>query len=181
MKKLFSKLVFTLIISVMLTAEVCAYTYPTSLISNLGNFVGSSGSLYTGALSGTFSVAGVGYEASYFNTFTGGGSVIFNSSMTPDGTWSTHFDWSTAGFSSDQGAGKADHYQVYKLTETWSPAGTGLSFDQGTFIIGYGDGLGDGDYDDLIIAANPVPVPAAVWLFGSGLLGLIGYSRRKTA
>ena len=26
---------------------------------------------------------------------------------------------------------------------------------------------------------NPVPVPAAVWLFGSGLLGLIGISRRK--
>jgi hypothetical protein len=26
---------------------------------------------------------------------------------------------------------------------------------------------------------NPVPVPAALWLFGSGLLGLIGISRRK--
>ncbi len=27
--------------------------------------------------------------------------------------------------------------------------------------------------------ASPVPVPAAVWLFGSGLLGLIGYSKHK--
>lgn len=27
----------------------------------------------------------------------------------------------------------------------------------------------------------PVPVPAAVWLFGSGLLGLIGIARRKAA
>lgn len=26
---------------------------------------------------------------------------------------------------------------------------------------------------------NPVPVPAAVWLFGSGLLGLIGIARRR--
>ena len=26
-----------------------------------------------------------------------------------------------------------------------------------------------------------VPVPAAVWLFGSGLFGLIGFVRRKTA
>jgi hypothetical protein len=26
-----------------------------------------------------------------------------------------------------------------------------------------------------------VPVPAAVWLFGSGLLGLIGIARKKTA
>ena len=29
-------------------------------------------------------------------------------------------------------------------------------------------------------AISSVPVPAAVWLFGSGLIGLIGLSRRKT-
>lgn len=29
------------------------------------------------------------------------------------------------------------------------------------------------------MATNPVPVPAAVWLFGSGLLGLVGMARRK--
>ncbi len=28
---------------------------------------------------------------------------------------------------------------------------------------------------------GPVPVPAAIWLFGSGLLGLIGIARRKAA
>jgi len=30
-------------------------------------------------------------------------------------------------------------------------------------------------------STNPVPVPAAVWLFGSGLLGLVGIARRKKA
>jgi hypothetical protein len=30
-------------------------------------------------------------------------------------------------------------------------------------------------------APAPVPVPAAVWLFGSGLLGLVGVARRKKA
>jgi len=30
-------------------------------------------------------------------------------------------------------------------------------------------------------AAAPVPVPAAVWLFGSGLLGLLGIARRRKA
>lgn len=29
------------------------------------------------------------------------------------------------------------------------------------------------------VASNPVPVPAAAWLFGSALLGLIGVARRK--
>ncbi len=30
-------------------------------------------------------------------------------------------------------------------------------------------------------AASVIPVPAAVWLFGSGLLGLVGVARRKAA
>lgn len=32
---------------------------------------------------------------------------------------------------------------------------------------------------DAVGQLNPVPIPAAVWLFGSGLLGLIGVARRK--
>lgn len=30
-----------------------------------------------------------------------------------------------------------------------------------------------------LVTASPVPVPAAVWLFGSGLIGLAGFARRK--
>ncbi len=30
-------------------------------------------------------------------------------------------------------------------------------------------------------AASPVPVPAAAWLFGSGLLGLFGLNKKKLA
>ena len=29
--------------------------------------------------------------------------------------------------------------------------------------------------------ASVIPVPAAVWLFGSGLLGLVGVARRRKA
>jgi len=32
---------------------------------------------------------------------------------------------------------------------------------------------------DVTITASAVPVPAAVWLFGSGLLGLVGVARRR--
>lgn len=45
----------------------------------------------------------------------------------------------------------------------------------------------DGNFDSTITSIVPlftvseVPVPAAAWLFGSGLLGLIGVARRKKA
>ena len=38
---------------------------------------------------------------------------------------------------------------------------------------------GTGEFIFSAAEAPPVPVPAAVWLFGSGLLGLIGMARRK--
>ena len=38
---------------------------------------------------------------------------------------------------------------------------------------------GLGNFDGLTYATSIVPVPAAVWLFGSGLIGLIGIARRK--
>ena len=37
----------------------------------------------------------------------------------------------------------------------------------------------DPNYGSWLVRTSVVPVPAAVWLFGSGLLGLIGLARRK--
>ena len=48
--------------------------------------------------------------------------------------------------------------------------------------------LFEGSWDDTrintgvgsaLVRTSVVPVPAAVWLFGSGLIGLIGVARRK--
>ena len=36
-------------------------------------------------------------------------------------------------------------------------------------------------YFAVLITPSAVPIPAAVWLFGSGLLGLVGMARRKKA
>ncbi len=36
-------------------------------------------------------------------------------------------------------------------------------------------------YGSFLVTASPVPVPPALWLFASGLAGLIGLARKKTA
>ena len=55
---------------------------------------------------------------------------------------------------------------------------TGILFDEIHIIPG---GSGGAIYDDIQFNVASVPVPAAAWLFSSGLLGLIGISRRKKA
>jgi len=42
-------------------------------------------------------------------------------------------------------------------------------------------GLNDESWglDNVQVAVAPVPVPAAVWLFGSGLIGLLGFAKRR--
>jgi hypothetical protein len=45
-------------------------------------------------------------------------------------------------------------------------------------LVGYA-GTMDGVPLSLSITPSAVPVPAAVWLFGSGLVGLIGVTRRR--
>ncbi len=47
-----------------------------------------------------------------------------------------------------------------------------------TALVGYA-GTMDGMPLSLTITPSVVPVPAAVWLFGSGLLGLVGIARRR--
>jgi hypothetical protein len=70
---------------------------------------------------------------------------------------------------------------------------TQISFDLGVVPAGavaafleISQGIGPFDsaqilIDNVNLEVAQVPVPAAVWLFGSGLLGLIGVARRKKA
>ena len=47
------------------------------------------------------------------------------------------------------------------------------------FYLGDGDKIGVSKVE--LYGVSAVPIPAAVWLFGSGLLGLVGVARRKKA
>ena len=69
-------------------------------------------------------------------------------------------------------------FQQGVARDTYIENGYGLlktvvgSIDTDTEFLGAGHAL---------VRVNAVPVPAAVWLFGSGLIGLIGFTRRKKA
>ena len=55
-----------------------------------------------------------------------------------------------------------------------------LGFDQAAFDAVMGaDTFVLNDYYRFVVSENVVPVPPAVWLFGSGLLGLIGIARYR--
>ena len=52
-----------------------------------------------------------------------------------------------------------------------------LDFELGCITPGTANVAGSGDCSSTSVSA--VPVPAAAWLFGSGLIGLVGMARRK--
>lgn len=63
------------------------------------------------------------------------------------------------------GGPQGDIYDTSRLVSFSADPDSGI-IGSGTFIFS---------------AASPVPIPAAVWLFGSGLLALVGIARRKKA
>ena len=76
------------------------------------------------------------------------------------------------------GTGNSDH--------VWQLVTAILIGDGSEMKIGFSAFDADGTSDTLggsidLVSLKAVPVPAAVWLFGSGLLGLVGYSRRKVS
>ena len=75
--------------------------------------------------------------------------------------------------------------QDIDVVNVWDVAGstyTSVDVDgDGVPGIGMIDGAFPGFSANFSFDAPQVPVPAAVWLFGSGLLGLVGVARRKKA
>ena len=60
----------------------------------------------------------------------------------------------------------------------WFGGSAGTTIDPGAQTINGKNNIGT--YAWAVRDVSTVPIPAAVWLFGSGLLGLVGITRRKT-
>ncbi len=80
-------------------------------------------------------------------------------------------------------SGTSDWVGSNVVTNLYGVTGNGSSLTMQSYILG--TAKLDLAAKDIILSANPtagtVPVPGAVWLLGSGLLGLVGVSRRRAA
>ena len=75
-----------------------------------------------------------------------------------------------AAWGSFEGAAYFEVWKAQLLTNTTGASG---------FHVDTVFGTAGGNFAQYEGLQNPVPVPAAVWLFGSGLVGLVGVARRK--
>ena len=81
--------------------------------------------------------------------------------------------------------GDTQTFNTGPVHASFQPYIFGLEFDEISSVTWHQDSPFH-KFDDLQLRKEPfpsavVPVPAAVWLFGSGLLGLVGMARRKKA
>lgn len=120
---------------------------------------------------------GSGVTISFLNAFNVGlGSVsLCNDKLLPGFLGSTsyaidqqqhHYDMTLAAYAALAGLNQNGSISKFSLSFwTWG--------EYDTYALVYFDNVNVGDN------SSTVPLPAAVWLFGSGLIGLLGMKRRK--
>jgi len=115
---------------------------------------------------------GTGFDSLDFDVLLNGemfgaaGSIFGNNEATGSDALAA-FDDSLFTF----GLLSAGNYELQFMMDM--DTGSGSDFF-GEFVFGAGDGTD-------AVQLSAVPVPAAIWLFGSGLIGLVGLARRKNA
>ncbi|VAX05702.1 hypothetical protein MNBD_GAMMA25-1100 [hydrothermal vent metagenome] len=132
------------------------------------SFVLDSGQYLVLARNSDINING-GVEADYvYSSFTLGNSsdaIIISS----DDVEITRLEYSSGFVQS----GKST--ELFQLSETIES----YQITQDSFIYGNGDIGTPGAVGSATLPVSSVPLPAAVWLFSSGLLGLFGISRKK--
>ena len=182
-------LAVAMVIGVSTTAKAGFYpVYMDDLATWLTDEVGAAGFTTTTSYTGVteWHVTALAYEANYLIDFYADSNVdpLFSNQGTVDyGVWKDIFDINTAYYYVNDtnkvfALDPSEAWiEVYQLLVDWDY--DGQIYKAGTYIVGFDDGNQiDDNHDDFILAFQAVPIPGAVWLLGSGLVGLAGLRRK---
>lgn len=172
-----------------------------ALLLASGNAMALAVSLDTVSIVKTGSTVGNGQVANAWDILINGDGTLSITLL--DADRSEFFEWQLSGSASDSGQFAPSHPNtadgtgpLNTLLGSWANGSSGASYlfqARNTvsglpadyhvqFSLSY---INDGSLDPsdrLSVTVSSVPVPAAVWFFGSGLLGVLGLARRgKTA
>jgi len=104
--------------------------------------------------------------------FGGGATAGATAVFTPTSDYFLYLTSPDGKFRTDMGSADDlyQHFAIFKETD-------------GVYWIGMEDLKVNSDYDynDMVVKVAPVPIPGAIWLLGSGLIGLVGIRRRFKA
>lgn len=146
--------------------------------TNLGTMGGSIDA------SGNMNVNPTGRQGLAANFLTGLGELPWNiddSATAPGGT-GVYDQWTT-GTSTNRQKGLGQPFTMTGTPLDDLVAGTswtGTLVAAGNIGAAWGTSFDGTQYSELFnVTISKVPVPAAVWLFGSGLIGLVGIARRR--
>lgn len=145
-----------------------------TLVAGISNWFGFPASFYTAS-------ANYGDANSPAGTYTGGpvpGGTLDDAAGTITMDMSSWFiNWNDGDYMA--GTGRNDGTTSAMAAGTWDPVTHAYSLYWDSYATGPACGTpGCVTHWTLSGTASPVPVPPALWLFGSGLLGLFGLQRR---
>jgi hypothetical protein len=124
-------------------------------------------------------MAGLNTDLGTVNTNSGGASSVEGASPASSGVW----DYTNpSGLSFWDGAGIGNYNVAQTSTTTGVTAQLFYVTGGGTIaskVSTVKEGTAFLSASGLVLTGAPVPLPPAVWLLGSGLLGLAGVARRK--
>ena len=151
-------------------------------LDTVGNGVGGMGGSIDGSGNMTFDPTGrMGMAASFLTTL---GHQEWNRDNTTNGQGSGVYRNFTTGSITNRKKGTSGPFTNTGTALSDAGAGlwTGTLVSNGNIGSNWG-GFNNTQYSEqwnvTIASTSAVPVPAAVWLFGSGLMGLVGVARRR--